>query len=269
MTPSDEQSYTSMMNSNYSNEDIEQAQQTIQQQIQQMTGKTQSGMDDIYTNLMHQMSCDSECQKRMNIDDLRKKWEDAKTSQRNAPQTTFETEKNYLIASYGEQGYDTAMFKRYTTLAIKAKEKANYAHVQVMKEIQSLISDYDNEVKSASKLNQLLKIKLIEHKKLTALVDDDISAVQTNDRRVVYEEWAKNWLGTVSKLLIFIYIIVSVVFLYKGPFKTTWKTVKAWITPLLLTMVLLFRYYIALGLVTLYNKIVWFLDNKSPKNVYA
>ena len=40
---------------------------SIQDTLQQMSGQSSQGMDAIYTNLLNQVTCDSDCQKRKKI----------------------------------------------------------------------------------------------------------------------------------------------------------------------------------------------------------
>ena len=72
----------------------------LQSKVQSMTGNSSGTMNSIYNNLLDMVTCDSDCQNEKNIDDLRQKWENAKKTQKNAPQATLESQKNYLMSSY-------------------------------------------------------------------------------------------------------------------------------------------------------------------------
>ena len=69
---------------------------------------------------------------------------------------------------------------------------------------------------------------------MKAAVDSQQATTQTNDRKVVYEDWAQDWLGTIKSLLTTIYIILSIVYLVWGPFleNSEYKTLKGWLKPL-------------------------------------
>ena len=73
----------------------------LKSKVQSMTGNSSGTMNSIYNNLLDMVTCDTDCQNQKNVDDLRQKWENAKKTQKNAPQATLEAQKNYLIASEG------------------------------------------------------------------------------------------------------------------------------------------------------------------------
>lgn len=239
--------------------------------LKQMSGQDKSGLDAIYANLAQQLTCDSECQKRMNIDELREKWKVAQTYENMAPEVTFDAEKNYLIASEGIDGYHNTMLKRYTTVANTSKDTAIQAHNEFMSEITTLNDSYNAGTNSLTHIKDLLNINLSENSRLTKSIDQDVASVQTNDRKVVYEEWAKKWLYTVNKALKWIYIFIAIVFIYKSPFisNSTWKTFTGWMIPIILFIFPYIVYYIALFIVFVYKNILWFMQNKAPKNVYS
>ena len=271
MTSNTLQNQFNTSSSNYSGDQLSSIQQQIQTNTQQMSGQDQSGLTAIYANLNNQLTCDSDCQKRQKIDELRETWKAAKTSQKNAPETTFDAEKNYLIAYEGVDGYTETMFKRYTGVAETAQKNALDSNKDVMNEIKALNSDYDGETKSLTHMKELLQIKLAENTKLLKLVDEDVASVETNDRKVVYEDWAKGWLLTVKKLLFWIYILFALVFLYMSPFvsKSKWKTITGWLIPISFFVFPYLVYYIALLILNVYKKLKWFLQNKASKNVYS
>lgn len=246
-------------------------QQQIQTNMQQMSGQDLTGLNSIYANLNNQLTCDSDCQKRQQIDELRATWKAAQISQKNAPDVTSDAEKNYLIADEGIGGYNNTMFKRYSGVAQTAQQNAIQSNKEVMKEITSLNSDYHAETKSLAHIKELLKVKLTENSRLRELVDADISSVETNDRKVVYEDWAKDWLGTVNKALFWLYIFTAILFIYKSPFikKSKWKTFTGWLLPVGVFIYPYLIYYIALFILNIYKKIRWFMENNAPKNVYS
>ena len=83
----------------------------LKSKISQMTGKDSDSLNSIYDNLLNMVTCDTDCQERANIDDLRQKWNAAEENQLTAPELANEAEKNYLIAKKGEDGYNKTMFK--------------------------------------------------------------------------------------------------------------------------------------------------------------
>lgn len=243
---------------------------SIQDTLQQMSGQTSQGMDAIYTNLLNQMTCDSECQKRKKLDALKQSWLDAKTNEQTAPSKTFEANKDYLIAYEGQLGYENSMLQKYSKIATDAKHKAMQEHTRIHEELQTLIRDYDGEIISLNKLREMLNIRLRENKQLKQSIDEDIAAVETNDRRVVYGDWAKDDIHSIYTLLKWIYIFFIFVFIYTSGFITNsgWKNKRAWFVLIGIILIPFIIYYIAIALIYLYNRFLWYSDHRVPKDVY-
>ena len=125
-------------------------------------------------------------------------------------------------------------------------------------------------LKLASRINELLKIRLKENEKLKKIIDDKTGTAQTNDRKVVYESREKEWLETVRKSLIYLLILIVVLYLIFGNFfkKQLYKSIKIWV------IIAAFIIYV-LGInimsrITFWitGKINYFYNNKAPRNVY-
>ena len=228
------------------------------------------GINASLMNLIGLMGCDDACQKRRKADELRKKWNAAKKVETEAPGNTEDAERNYYVYTEGETGWKNRLVQRYTVVANKNKAEALKKHKQLLDEINTLISDYKGETDALRKIKALLKIRLNENKELKAAVDSQQATTQTNDRKVVYEDWAQVWLGTIKSLLTTIYIVLAIVYLVWGPFleNSEYKTLKGWIKPLVLIVLPFTIYYIVQFLYFIKSKIAWWLDNKAPKDVY-
>ena len=139
-----------------------------------------------------------------------------------------------------------------------------------MKELRALVHDYSSEEKVYARLLELLAVRKRENKELKEAIDGDIAAVQTNDRRVVYEDWAKGWLLTVRKALFVLYVLIVIAYLVVGPFikASGYKTLKGWVPIVLIILfpLLLRRIAIFLRGVHRASKAIW--ASKLVKNVY-
>ena len=185
----------------------------LESKVQSMTGNSSGTMNSIYNNLLDMVTCDSDCQNQKNIDDLRQKWENAKKTQKNAPQSTLDAQKNYLIASEGVQGYHNTMFNYYSEVANKLKDKSKSSNNDFLKDMNNLILEYNLDEKNIDKLKDLLQVRLKQNKNYKQKLDASNKIVQTNDRKVVYENWAKQGLSTTAKILYIIYAIIFIVFI--------------------------------------------------------
>uniref|UniRef100_A0A6C0CQ47 Uncharacterized protein n=1 Tax=viral metagenome TaxID=1070528 RepID=A0A6C0CQ47_9ZZZZ len=221
-------------------------------------------------NIMNQVGCDDACQKRIRIDELRKKWKDAEKAQAEAPSVTEEAEKKYYVLKDGLNGWHDVLMNRYTNIADDKKTVAIKKHGELIKEIHTLIDDYKGETIALSKMRELLKIRIDENDALKNAIDSETATTQTNDRRVIYSTWAGEWLLTVRSLLKIIYIVLAIVYLVWGPFlsKQEYKTMKGWIAPIVLIIMPFTIYYIVKFFYFINEKIAWWRDNKGPKDVF-
>ena len=251
--------------------DSAKANEQMMAMMRKMAGKDSNAMQSMFQNVSSMLTCDSDCQKRRKADELRRAWKSAAESQKNAPIMTSEAEKEYYVFTQGVPGYEKMLLQRYTKKAEEAKSLAQKSHKELVEELRALIADYTAETISLKRMKELLRVRLDENKALKEAIDQDISAIETNDRRVVYEDWAKTWLGTVGKALLWLYIIVACVFIYKSPFIKSqgYKTVKGWLTPIALIIYPFILKYISLLLWILSDKVSWYMDNKAPKDVFA
>lgn len=248
-----------------------QANDQMMAMVRKMSGKDSDAMQSMFKNVSSMLTCDSDCQKRKKADELRRAWKSSAESEKNAPIMTSEAEKEYYVFTQGVPGYEKMLFQRYTKKAEGAKSIAQISHKELIEELRALISDYTAETTSTKRMKELLRVRLDENKALKSAIDQDIAAVETNDRRVVYEDWAKGWLGTVGKSLFWLYVITACIFLYKTPFIKSqgYKTIKGWLTPIALVVFPFILKYICLLLWALSDKVRWYLDNRAPRNVFA
>lgn len=242
----------------------------LKSKIQSMTGKSSGTMNSIYNNLLDMVTCDSDCQNQKNVDDLRQKWENAKKTQKNAPQATIQAQKNYLIASEGVQGYHNTMFNYYSKVADELKDKSKSSNADFLKDMDNLISEYSLDEINIDKLKDLLQVRLKQNKSYKQKLDASNKIVQTNDRKVVYENWAKQGLTTTAIILYIIYAVIYIVFIIvtvRNP-NFDFKNYKSYISIIIFLIIPFIIKYIALLIKYIYNNLIFFLDNKAPKNVF-
>ena len=235
------------------------------------SGDDKTGVNKIYDNINSLLSCDTDCQKRKRADELRNTWKAAEKTNLSAPTDISDAEEKYYVFTKGEKGYAHMMLERNKRLAQQQKEVANKSHHELMGVLKALVEDYTSDTVTLMHMKQLLKIKLQENTKLTNEIDENVGTVQTNDRRVVYEDWAKDWLGTVGKGLFWLYVLLTIIYLWKSPFlsKGGYKTAKGWIVPLIFVVFPFIVTYISEFIFYIVNQISWFMRNKAPHNVYV
>ena len=272
INPTNDNSFQEKINEmikNASKNSNENPQQQFQNILNNM-GLPENKMNGIVNNLNSMITCDTECQKRNKADELRRKWIAAKKTLETAPSNVESTEETYYVFDKGEVGYKQMLFDRYTKIANSKKNNAIKNHKLLINELKTLVSDYTAESLSYKKLKEFLKVRLKENKHITDSVDKNVGVVQTNDRRVVYEEFAHEWLHTVKTIFIILYIILVFSLLYTGSFikNKRYTTISGIIQLFFLILFPFLVYYIVFIGNVLYNKISWYSDNKLPKDVY-
>lgn len=259
-----------LFNKNKKNKNKNNKQQSVQTSLENM-GLTSDKMNSVITNLQSMITCDSDCQKRQQIDDLRNKWMAAKNNLATAPENVQSTEKAYYVLDKGEVAYKQMLVDRYTKIANTNKINAEKNHKLLLDELKTFVKDYYSQTIAYNRVKELLKVRLNENKALKEAIDKNISAVQTNDRRVVYEDWAQQWVYTVKKLFIILYVVIVIVFLYTGSFYKNkgYMTIKGWISVILFVAFPFIVYYITLFIYYIKDMLQWYKDNKAPKDVYT
>jgi len=255
---------------NYSDKEIANAQAIMQQNMEKMAGTDSTGLNGMYAAVTNMITRTPEQNRQIETDKLRKIWQTAKVTQETAPNTTATAERNYYEFANGPLAYDNMLMKRYTTQAREKLQQSKKTHNELVDKLNILINDYAAEKNTESRMQELLKIRLSENKELKNAIDTDVGQVETNDRKVVYENWAKDWLDDVGKALLYIYVVLAIwYFIISGFFqKALYKTVKGWGIPLGLILFPFCVKWISLFIVMLYNNLTWFINNKAPKDVF-
>jgi len=163
------------------------------------------------------------------------------------------------------------LFDRYSKTADELKKKSIQKHRKLMHEIDTYIKDYKAEVVYSKRMHELLKVRVKENRRLRREIEDDIAIVQTNDRRVTYEDKELDSAATVRKTLRFLYYFMLILWILLGDFfskaryayLTTWGFMAIYIAfPFAINKIIELIYYIT-------GQVSYIIDNKGPKNVYT
>lgn len=243
-------------------------------------GLPSSKLNSVISNLQSMINCDTDCQKEKTASNLRRSWLNAKQVELSAPGIVSEAEKKYYVFTKGEVGYKDMLVNRYRKIANTKKSKAEKNHKDLMDDLEALIKDYEAEDSTLIRMRELLRIRLNENKQLRKTIDDDIAAVQTSDRRVVYENWAGEWLGKVRALIKSIYWVLLVFYFLYNPIADimagdgigkyfTKDSAKKNIPLMIIGVLLPFMVSrIILFIFMIIAQISKLLSNSAPKNVY-
>jgi hypothetical protein len=137
-----------------------------------------------------------------------------------------------------------------------------------------LVDNYDTSTTYLRRMNDLLKIKLKENEELKREIDQYINQTQTSGRKVVYEDRARDWLGTFRNILLFVYFSLLLGYIILGKFIPNQEYLQ-WKIWLRIIIYIIFPFFILDRLVkrgfSVYNYLrSWSINSLSIyKNVYT
>ena len=137
--------------------------------------------------------------------------------------------------------------------------------------VQALINYYKISTSQTAKLQDLLIIKQTENKNFKKAFDEMSHATLTNDRKVIYEEQQRDFMDTLRFTLTIFYYLILVIYILFGDFVSNlrYKSVKTWFILILYVVFPFILNTIVIWTEWIYNKIVYILFNKAPRNVYT
>ena len=176
-------------------------------------GLPENKMNSVVHSLNSKLNCDSKCQRRKKIDELRNKWESSKKNMETAPTQVEDAERNYYLYSEGEKKYKDKLLEKYSKNIELTQKKLMREHDKEMEELTEVIGDNQSQTIVINKLRELLDIKENKSEILRTRLDTDISKIETSQRRVIYEEKEVTWVGTVGWILLILYLMVLVIYI--------------------------------------------------------
>ena len=163
--------------------------------------------NDFLDSANQTLSCDSNCQEKKKISELKKKYLESKTNLLTAPNQVEASYKNYLTYTQGDSAYNEYLDNK---LAEKADNIINIFKSNFSEAIKSAGESYDTY--SGLLLNfahvvELYTKLLKENVMLELEVKNKTSDVLTNDRKTYYEDQSIESLHFYYNALMIIYII--------------------------------------------------------------
>jgi small nuclear ribonucleoprotein (snRNP)-like protein len=176
-------------------------------------------LDQINTyleNSAEQLSCGPDCQAQTQLDDLRQKYESAKTNLASAPSELGNARKAYYLQVLGTGGYDDFMNSKLTDQSNTVGKNIQTVVNSLINEMKELNNTYKTGYSSYTYLSKLDKKyndeidELEENVKKASITTGDVT---TNDRKTYYEKQNYDKLIGWYKLYIWIYVLLFIVFI--------------------------------------------------------
>lgn len=163
--------------------------------------------------------------------------------------------------------YTKNLHKNFSGNAEDIKKNAKEQHKNYIDELMTLVTQYKSQESYSRRMQDLLLSKKKERDSLKA------NSVNTNvdSRKAVYEIAEKDKLKTSRKIMFYIYYISFVVYLIFGNYfkDKKYRSIKVWIMMTVYLTLPLYLHYVTVGILNLYDKVLYIKDNKLPKNVYT
>jgi hypothetical protein len=193
-------------------------------------GLPQNKLNGLVSMIKDKLICDSACQKERTAKELKENLDLAQNNLKNAPQDLETAEKNYYLFTKGTSDYDNMVLNRNIKSSKNFKEESIKQHNERMEEIKILKNQYDSDKIYTQRMNQLVKLKLYEENKIKDSIDTYKSKVQTNDRKVVYENKDMDWSENFRFILKIVYYILFIVYFIISDYFSSakYKNIKLW-----------------------------------------
>ena len=182
---------------------------------------------DSIKSMNEALLCGPICRKEREITRLKGVYDRSQINITTAPEELRLAEKNYYVFAKGENYYGNMVKTRYDKEAEDMRKSSTKKHEEYLKELSTLINDYEAETIYSNKMHDLLKIYLTENEQLKKKIESLIAIIETSDRKTYYEDEQISTLNSVYKFFFVLYWILFVVYcaivlILKKQFKN-WK----------------------------------------------
>ena len=202
-------------------------------------------LNNLVAQINAKINCGPSCQKEKKIEELKKKYELAEQTVKNAPENLAEARNNYYSFAYGNKYFTEMQRVTATNEVDNILKKKKKETDDASSKIKDLLNDYDLLSVNLDNSKILLEKLKNENKKYLKKIDEEVSTTNTSDRKAYYEEQyvstVENYLYWMKKIYWFAFVIYVILFLYLGFYKKRQNF-------LLLFFLALFPYVINTGL---------------------
>jgi hypothetical protein len=211
------------------------------------------------------ITCGPDCQREKIKEELKKKYQDAKTNLQTAPIQLENSKKNYYVFAEGRPFYDEMLEKELKKKAdIMGKMIADNFRDEIIN-AKTMNTYYNTQLINSDHTKELYAVYLEKNKVIQDGIKNHHADVLTNDRKTYYEtealEELKNWH---TFFWYFYYLVVMPIFTFALIAKSSLHFV---IRLIIETIMLAYPYYIDYVMRSIY-RFFHSLWKQLPKNVY-
>lgn len=164
-------------------------------------------------NINSLVSCDAACQEEKRKKELLyMKYVDAEENVRNAPNKLDNAEKEYYLSVYGQAEYNNILMNRYKKEINTKNSNEMNSFNDKKKNILLLLENYNKNISLNNKLDELIKTTLDENNDLIEKIDKINTNINTNERRVYYDDKQVEKISFFKKIVTYILLIIYIIF---------------------------------------------------------
>jgi hypothetical protein len=158
------------------------------------------------------VTCDSDCQYRKTSQELKDKYLAAKMNASSVQENVETAQKDYLVYTQGESGYDEYLDTSLNEKADKVSEIFTTTFEEQVSTINSSIDIYSSLLMNYQNVLDLYTKYKDENEDLKNGLKDNTSDIFTNERKTYYENEGVLSLNKYYSILIVIYVITIIIF---------------------------------------------------------
>lgn len=221
-------------------------------------------INDMMKEIERKLTCDTDCEREKNIQDLKKRWKKSEEELKILPENVLANEKKFYVAKNGENYYrNNVMRERYIKYIEQWRQDQLNKFEEINEFMEMTLDYYTSQTISKSRINQLLKEVQDKNKVLKKDIDDYYKNTFTAERRVWYQgEENDNLLYWRFYIKIF-YFGVILAYVIMGPFihNQGYKNWKLWLLIILYIVFPFILHYIISFCIYLYR----YYNRKAPE----
>lgn len=159
--------------------------------------------------------CNTECQTQRQTEKLKQTYMNTQINANNIESEEQIAEKNYIIFTQGEDGYNTLLETRLQTKSKLIIDKFSNVFNEEIGKIQTQLQTYNGILVNVRNIIDLLTSYKKENRKLLKELKEDTNEVLTNERKTFYEDqYIESLSGWVYYILLLVYIGCILYFMF-------------------------------------------------------
>lgn len=189
-------------------------------------------INDMMKFIERKLTCDSDCEREKNIENLRKQWKESEEKLRTLPDRVLSEEKKFYVTKNGEDYYRNNILRERYINYINNWRKDQIKKFNDLNDImETTLQNFKSETIAKSRINQLLKQVKEKNELLKREIDDFYKRTFTAERRVWYQGKDNDNLLNWRFYIKIFYFAVLFAFVFMGPFLQDkgYKNGKMWL----------------------------------------